>query len=79
MRSASPWESPLLTGTAVRLRAYAGHGVSTIAVTRVTAFVTVAIVLGLLSLGSGALLFGPSQQNAARFTFHLDRWVSRWP
>jgi phosphatidylserine/phosphatidylglycerophosphate/cardiolipin synthase-like enzyme/uncharacterized membrane protein YbhN (UPF0104 family) len=58
----------LLTGTAVRLRAYAGHGVSTIAVTRVTAFVTVAIVLGLLSLGSWALLFGSSQQTDA---FHI--------
>jgi phosphatidylserine/phosphatidylglycerophosphate/cardiolipin synthase-like enzyme/uncharacterized membrane protein YbhN (UPF0104 family) len=58
----------LLTGTAVRLRAYAGHGVSTIAVTRVTAFVTMAIVLGLLSLGSGALQFGSSQQTGA---FHF--------
>jgi phosphatidylserine/phosphatidylglycerophosphate/cardiolipin synthase-like enzyme/uncharacterized membrane protein YbhN (UPF0104 family) len=58
----------LLTGTAVRLRAYASHGVSTIAVTRVTAFVTVAIVLGLLSLGSGALLFGSSLQTGA---FHI--------
>jgi phosphatidylserine/phosphatidylglycerophosphate/cardiolipin synthase-like enzyme/uncharacterized membrane protein YbhN (UPF0104 family) len=48
----------LLTGTAVRQRAYARHGVTALAVTRVTAFVTVAIALGLLSLGAAALLFG---------------------
>jgi phosphatidylserine/phosphatidylglycerophosphate/cardiolipin synthase-like enzyme/uncharacterized membrane protein YbhN (UPF0104 family) len=46
----------VVTGTAVRLQAYAGHGVTTMAVTRVTVFVTVAIVLGLLSAGSVALL-----------------------
>lgn len=58
----------LLTGTAVRLRAYAGHGIGTIAVTRVTAIVTVAVVLGLLSLGSVALLFGSALRNG---TAHL--------
>ena len=68
----------LLTGTAVRLRAYASHGVSTIAVTRVTAFVTVAIVLGLLRWDRG-LCYSAPPSKAARFTFHLDRWVSRWP
>lgn len=54
----------LLTGTAVRLRAYASHGVSRLAVARVTTFVTVAIVLGLLSLGSAALLFGAQSRTA---------------
>ena len=55
----------LLTGTAVRLQAYAGHGVSTIAVTRITAFVTGPVVLGLLSAGSVALLSGSPLPNAA--------------
>lgn len=48
----------LLTGTALRLRAYAGRGMSPLAVARVTACVTVAILLGLLSLGSVVLLLG---------------------
>jgi phosphatidylserine/phosphatidylglycerophosphate/cardiolipin synthase-like enzyme/uncharacterized membrane protein YbhN (UPF0104 family) len=47
----------LLTGTALRLRAYGGLGMNTIAVTRVTAYVTVAILLGLLTLASCALVF----------------------
>ncbi len=47
----------LLTGTALRMRAYAGR-LSPIAVARITAYVTVAILLGLLSLGSGILLSG---------------------
>jgi phosphatidylserine/phosphatidylglycerophosphate/cardiolipin synthase-like enzyme/uncharacterized membrane protein YbhN (UPF0104 family) len=55
----------LLTGTALRLRAYGGLGMSTIAVTRVTAYVTVAILLGLLSLGSFVLLSGDVQRIGA--------------
>ena len=55
----------LLTGSAVRQQAYARHGLGTMAVTRVTAFVTVAVVLGLLSAGSIALLLGPVLQIGA--------------
>jgi phosphatidylserine/phosphatidylglycerophosphate/cardiolipin synthase-like enzyme/uncharacterized membrane protein YbhN (UPF0104 family) len=55
----------LLTGTAVRMRAYAGHGVGTMAVTRITALVTIAVVLGLLSAGSAALLFSSALGTAA--------------
>ena len=55
----------LLTGTALRLRAYAGHGMSPAAVTRVTAYVTAAILLGLLSLGSLMLLLGMVPRSAA--------------
>jgi phosphatidylserine/phosphatidylglycerophosphate/cardiolipin synthase-like enzyme/uncharacterized membrane protein YbhN (UPF0104 family) len=58
----------LLTATAVRLQAYASYGVNPMAVTRVTAFVTVAMVFGLLTLGSGALLLGPALRTGA---FHV--------
>ena len=54
----------LLTGTAVRLRAYAGHGLGTIVVTRITAMVTIAVVLGLLSVASAALLFSSALGHA---------------
>ncbi len=57
----------LLTGTALRLRAYAGR-LSPLAVARVTAYVTVAILLGLLYLGSGILLSGLVPRIGA---FHL--------
>ena len=50
----------VVTGTAVRIRAYAAHGLTALAATRVTAFVTVAISLGLLSLGAAALVFAPA-------------------
>jgi phosphatidylglycerol lysyltransferase len=46
----------LLTGTAVRIRAYRRHGLDTAAVARVSALVTVSTVLGLLSIGSWALV-----------------------
>jgi phosphatidylglycerol lysyltransferase len=46
----------LLTGSAVRLRAYARHGLDAAAVARVSAFVTLTVSLGLLATGSGALL-----------------------
>jgi phosphatidylserine/phosphatidylglycerophosphate/cardiolipin synthase-like enzyme/uncharacterized membrane protein YbhN (UPF0104 family) len=55
----------LLTGTALRLRAYAGRGMSPLAVTAVTAYVTVAILLGLLSLGSVTLLLGFAPRTGA--------------
>ena len=50
----------LLTGTAVRLRAYVRYGVGTAAVARASAFATATVLLGLLSLGSIALLSAPS-------------------
>jgi uncharacterized membrane protein YbhN (UPF0104 family) len=46
----------LLTGSAVRLRAYARRGLDTAAVTRISAFVTLTITLGLLACGAVALL-----------------------
>ena len=55
----------LLTGTAIRLRAYATHGPGTMAVTRITALVTIAVVLGLLSVASAALLFSSALGHAA--------------
>jgi phosphatidylserine/phosphatidylglycerophosphate/cardiolipin synthase-like enzyme/uncharacterized membrane protein YbhN (UPF0104 family) len=55
----------LLTATAVRLDAYARYGVTPLAVTRITAFVTLAIASGVLTLGSVALLMGPALRTAA--------------
>lgn len=49
----------LLTGSAVRLRAYADYGVDALAVARASAFVTGTVVLGLLALGSVAFLSAP--------------------
>jgi uncharacterized membrane protein YbhN (UPF0104 family) len=46
----------LLTGSAVRLRAYARRGVDAAAVARISTFVTVTITLGLLACGAVALL-----------------------
>lgn len=45
----------VLTGAAVRLRAYARHGLDAAAVARVTAFVTITATLGLLAAGSVAM------------------------
>lgn len=55
----------LLTGTSVRARAYARHGVRGFAVARLTAFVTAAIVLGLMALGAAAFLFGAALREGA--------------
>jgi hypothetical protein len=46
----------LLTGGAVRLRAYARHQLDTAEVARVSAFVTLTVTLGLLAAGAGAFL-----------------------
>jgi uncharacterized membrane protein YbhN (UPF0104 family) len=46
----------LLTGGAVRLRAYARHHLDAADVARVSAFVTVTITVGLLATGAGAFL-----------------------
>jgi len=46
----------LLTGAAVRLRAYGNRGLDAAAVARVSAFVTGAVTLGLLATGAVALL-----------------------
>ena len=50
----------LLTGAAVRARAYARHGLDAIAVAQVTAFVTITATVGLLAAGAVALLASPS-------------------
>lgn len=50
----------MLTGAGVRLRAYAHHGMNGIGVARVTAVVTAAVSLGLLTLGSIVLILTPS-------------------
>ncbi len=46
----------LLTGAAVRARAYARQGFDAIAVAQVTAFVTITATMGLLAAGAAALL-----------------------
>ncbi|MGH7632545.1 MAG: hypothetical protein ACRENC_02360, partial [Gemmatimonadaceae bacterium] len=58
----------LLTGAAVRLRAYAGYGVDAPAVARASAFVTASVTLGLLSLGSVVLLNTPSALRISHIT-----------
>ena len=45
----------VLTGAAVRVRAYARHGLDAAAVGRVTAFVTITATLGLLAAGSASI------------------------
>jgi uncharacterized membrane protein YbhN (UPF0104 family) len=50
----------LLTGAAVRTRAYARYGLDTIAVAQVTAFVTITATVGLLAAGAVALLSAPA-------------------
>jgi phosphatidylglycerol lysyltransferase len=46
----------VLTGAAVRLRAYGRRGLDAAAVARISGFVTLTITLGLLACGAGALL-----------------------
>ncbi|MEO5815669.1 MAG: lysylphosphatidylglycerol synthase domain-containing protein [Gemmatimonadaceae bacterium] len=46
----------LLTGAAVRVRAYARYGMDAVAVAQVTAFVTLTATIGLLAAGAAALL-----------------------
>ena len=46
----------LLTGAAVRVRAYSRHAMDAIAVARISAFVTLTVTLGLLATGAGAML-----------------------
>jgi phosphatidylglycerol lysyltransferase len=46
----------LLTGAAVRMRAYRSHGVDTSDVARISAFVTLTVTLGLLATGAVAFL-----------------------
>lgn len=46
----------LLTGGAVRLRAYSRYALDATAVARISAFVTITVTLGLLLTGAGALL-----------------------
>jgi phosphatidylglycerol lysyltransferase len=59
----------LLTGAAVRLRAYARRGLDVADVARVSAFVTITVSLGLLVTGAGALL-------ASRAPLHVaGRWL----
>lgn len=49
----------LLTGAAVRIRAYSRYGLDALEVSRMTAFVTMTATLGLLAAGSVALLTSP--------------------
>ncbi|MEO8563799.1 MAG: hypothetical protein ABI601_17100 [bacterium] len=46
----------LLTGAAVRLRAYRSRGVDAVTVARLSAFVTLTVALGLLATGAAALI-----------------------
>lgn len=56
----------LLTGGAVRLRAYARYGVDARAVARVTASISASVIFALLSLGSVALLSSPATLRVGR-------------
>jgi uncharacterized membrane protein YbhN (UPF0104 family) len=56
----------LLTGSAVRLRAYARRGVDAAAVARISTFVTVTVTLGLLACGAVALLASREPLRIAR-------------
>lgn len=58
----------LLTGAAVRLRAYARRGVTASAVARISAFVTLTITLGLLACGAVAFLASREPLRALRLT-----------
>jgi len=58
----------LVTGAAVRLRAYAGYGVDALVVARASAFVTASVILGLLSLGAVVLLDTPSALRIGHIT-----------
>jgi uncharacterized membrane protein YbhN (UPF0104 family) len=56
----------LLTGAAVRLRAYGRYAVQTVAVARISAFVTLTVSLGLLATGAGALLASSAPARVGR-------------
>ena len=58
----------LLTGGAVRARAYARSQVDTGAIARITAFVTVTATLGLIAAGGVALLAAPANLLAGRIS-----------
>jgi uncharacterized membrane protein YbhN (UPF0104 family) len=49
----------LLTGAAVRLRAYSRHALDTVAVAKLSGFVTVTVTLGLLTTGAVTLSVSP--------------------
>ncbi|HET9011725.1 MAG TPA: hypothetical protein VFN38_07900, partial [Gemmatimonadaceae bacterium] len=58
----------LLTGAAVRVRAYARRGVDTAAVARISAFVTLTVTLGLLACGAIAFLASRAPLRVLRVT-----------
>lgn len=58
----------LLTGAAVRLRAYSRHRLDAAAVARTSAFVTLTITLGLVTCGAVALLIGGGPFRVATVT-----------
>ena len=59
----------LLTGAAVRLRAYARRGLDAVWVARVTAFATLTTTLGLLAMGAAALLTSSAPLKVRGVTF----------
>lgn len=60
----------VLTGGAVRVRAYSRYGLTGIAIARISAFVTITATLGLLAAGAVALLESPASL-PGRFTISL--------
>ncbi len=61
----------IVTGSAVRLRAYARYGVGTAAVARISGFVTLTATLGLLSAGGVAFLEGPAAMTFGHFALSM--------
>ncbi len=61
----------VLTGSAVRLRAYARYGVRAAAIARVSAFVTLTATLGLLAAGGVAFFEGPAAMRFGSFSLSM--------
>ncbi len=61
----------VLTGSAVRLRAYSRYGVRGPAIARVSAFVTLTATLGLLAAGGVAFFAGPAAMKLGPFSLSM--------
>ncbi len=61
----------VLTGSAVRVRAYARYGVRAAAIARVSAFVTLTATLGLLAAGGVAFFEGPAAMRFGSFSLSM--------
>ena len=61
----------VLTGSAVRLRAYSRYGVGGVAVARVSGFVTITATLGLLAAGGIAFFEGPAAMKIGHFALSM--------